>query len=59
MASDRSKRTYTSCWDVCGSLPLRLNEMDAGLEPDRVDGHFKTNHRLALELVFPSCPLMD
>ena len=34
-------------------------EMDAELRPDRRDRRFKTIHRLALECLFPSCPLMD
>ena len=61
MASDQSKRTYIIGWDDCGSLPLRLKEMDGGLRPDRPDRHFKTNHRLklALESLYPSCPHMD
>ena len=44
MASDRSKRTYIIGWDVCGSLPLQLKEMDAGLRA-KTDRHLKTNHR--------------
>ena len=31
MASDRSKGTHIIGWDGCGSLLLRLKEMDAGL----------------------------
>ena len=28
MASAQSKRTYTSCWDVCPSLPARFYDMN-------------------------------
>ena len=51
MALGRSKRTYTSRWDVCGSLPLRFKDMGTPLRPDRRERHYKTNHRLALEFL--------
>ena len=35
MASDQSNRTYTSRWDVCGSLIHQLKEIEARLRLDR------------------------
>ena len=46
MASDQSKQTYTS--------PTPRPDASAG----RIDRYFKTNRRLALEFLFPSCPHM-
>ena len=56
MASDRSKRTYTTLWDGWASLPVPFKDMDTAFRPDGCDQHFKTNHRLALELHFMSQP---
>ena len=48
------------CVLLAASSILRyVADVLAGLTYRRSDRHFKTNHRLRLELIFPSCPLMD
>ena len=52
MASVRSKWTYTSRWDECGSMPLQFKDVVATFRPDRREGHFKTKHRSAFRITF-------